>query len=151
MNENLATILIVEDDSFQCTLLERLLEKAGYRSASAHSGGEALALLGRQQPDLILADEPVSALDPTLALNTIRLLVDEAQTRGATLVASLHAVDLALGNFTRIVGVKGGRIAFDLPTMQVQPAQLQALYANEQLQATPSSPAPPQPTHIPRC
>ena len=49
-------ILIVEDDSFQCTLLERLLEKAGYRSASAHSGGEALALLGRQQPDLILMD-----------------------------------------------------------------------------------------------
>jgi phosphonate transport system ATP-binding protein len=87
------------------------------------SGGQlqrvGIARVLYQQPDLILADEPVSALDPALALNTIRLLVTEAETRGATLVASLHAVDLALGNFTRIVGVKGGRIAFDLPADQV--------------------------------
>ena len=41
--------------------------------------------------------------------------------------------------------------AFDLPTEQVQPAQLQALYANEQLQTTHSSPVQPQPVHIPRC
>ena len=104
-----------------------------------------------QAPELILADEPVSAMDPVLAGHTLAVLNREATERGMTLLASLHAVDLALAHFPRVIGIRDGHIAFDLPTMQVQPAQLQALYANEQLQATPSSPAPPQPTHIPRC
>lgn len=99
------------------------------------SGGQlqrvGIARVLYQQPDLILADEPVSALDPALALATVRLLVEEATARGATLVASLHAVDLALGNFSRIVGVKAGRIAFDLPAAQVTDALLHELYAGE--------------------
>jgi phosphonate transport system ATP-binding protein len=99
------------------------------------SGGQlqrvGIARVLYQQADLVLADEPVSALDPTLALATIRLLIADAAARGATLVASLHAVDLALGNFTRIVGVKAGRIAFDLPASEVGQALLHDLYANE--------------------
>jgi phosphonate transport system ATP-binding protein len=69
------------------------------------SGGQlqrvGVARVLYQQPDLILADEPVSALDPTLAQQTLRALLAEAAARGATLVASLHAVDLALAEFTR--------------------------------------------------
>lgn len=99
------------------------------------SGGQlqraGIARVLYQQAALVLADEPVSALDPALALATVRLLVEDAAQRGATLVASLHAVDLALGCFARIVGIKGGRIAFDLPAAQVSEAQLQALYAGE--------------------
>ncbi|MCD2511714.1 phosphonate ABC transporter ATP-binding protein [Comamonas endophytica] len=99
------------------------------------SGGQlqraGIARVLYQQPALVLADEPVSALDPALALATIRLLVDDARARDATLVASLHAVDLALGCFARIVGIQAGRIAFDLPADQVSETQLQALYAGE--------------------
>jgi phosphonate transport system ATP-binding protein len=99
------------------------------------SGGQlqrvGIARVLYQQPDLILADEPVSALDPALALATVRLLANEAKASGATLVASLHAVDLALSCFPRIVGIKAGRIAFDLPTEQVSEALLQELYASE--------------------
>jgi phosphonate transport system ATP-binding protein len=84
-----------------------------------------------QQADLVLADEPVSALDPALAQATVRLLVDDASQHGATLVASLHAVDLALGCFPRIVGIKAGRIAFDRPAGEVTPALLHELYASE--------------------
>jgi phosphonate transport system ATP-binding protein len=84
-----------------------------------------------QQADLLLADEPVSALDPALALATINLLIDDAGQRGATLVASLHAVDLALSCFSRIVGVKAGGIHFDLPAGEVTTALLHELYASE--------------------
>ena len=49
-------IVVVDDDAFQCKLLERLLGNSGYRSIIAHSGAEALAVLGRQPPDLILMD-----------------------------------------------------------------------------------------------
>lgn len=117
------------------------------------SGGQlqraGIARVLYQQAALVLADEPVSALDPTLAQATVRLLIDDAAQRGATLVASLHAVDLALNCFARIVGIKGGRIAFDLPTDQVRQEHLQALYASEgQTPPTlqPQAPGPAAPT-----
>ena len=97
------------------------------------SGGQlqrvGIARVLYQQAQLILADEPVSALDPALALSTVQLLVQEAKARNATLVASLHAVDLAQRCFDRLVGIRDGRIAFDLPAGQVTEAQLRSLYA----------------------
>jgi len=84
-----------------------------------------------QQPKMILADEPVSAMDPALAELTTRLLGDEARAIGATLVASLHAVDLALRFFPRIVGVRAGEIVFDLPAADVSESLLRELYASE--------------------
>jgi len=126
-----------------------------YQRCDQLSGGQlqrvGIARVLYQAPELILADEPVSAMDPVLAGHTLAVLNREAAERGMTLLASLHAVDLALAHFPRVIGIRDGRIAFDLPATQVQPEQLQALYANEQLQDTPSSPVPPQPTHIPRC
>lgn len=106
-----------------------------YQRCDRLSGGQlqrvALARVLYQQPDLLLADEPVAAMDPALAELTIRLLNEEAQRRGATLVASLHAVDLALRHFPRVVGVKDGRLLFDLPTEQVSDMLLAKLYAAE--------------------
>lgn len=84
-----------------------------------------------QRPALLLADEPVSALDPTLADATVRTLVAQSEATGATLVASLHAVDLALRWFPRIVGMRDGRVVFDRPAAEVTQAMLVALYASE--------------------
>ena len=105
-----------------------------------------------QQPQLLLADEPVSAMDPVLAGHTLDLLTREAANRGLTLLASLHAVDLALAHFPRIVGIRDGRIVFDKPAASVSPDDLQQLYANEQLSL--DAPTPVEPLHvvqIPRC
>ena len=82
-----------------------------------------------QAPELLLADEPVSSMDPVLADHTLSVLCRHAEARGVTLVASLHAVDLALACFARVVGLREGRIAFDLPAGAVTPDLLQALYA----------------------
>lgn len=99
------------------------------------SGGQlqrvGVARVLYQSPDLILADEPVSAMDPTLSDTTIASLHRAATARGVTFVASLHAVDIALKWFDRIVGVKSGEIAFDCTPDEVSPERLLDLYASE--------------------
>ena len=118
------------------------------------SGGQlqrvGIARVLYQAPELILADEPVSAMDTVLAGHTLALLNREASERGIGLVASMHAVEMALEHFPRIVGVRAGRVVFDRPAGEVSPADLDALYANIQLQGEPESPAPFQPI-VPRC
>ncbi|WP_312254859.1 phosphonate ABC transporter ATP-binding protein [Stutzerimonas nitrititolerans] len=119
------------------------------------SGGQlqrvGIARMLYQQPELILADEPVSAMDPVLSDHTLGLLNQEAQRRNATLVASLHAVDLALAHFPRIIGLRAGQILFDKPAEALRPEELTALYANEQLEQRPAEPAASQVLNLPRC
>ncbi|MBK9237941.1 MAG: ATP-binding cassette domain-containing protein [Rhodoferax sp.] len=112
------------------------------------SGGErqrvALARLVASQARLFLVDEPLSALDPTRGQQAMQALTALARERQATLVTSLHHVDIALQHFPRIVGLRGGRIAFDLPTEQVTAEVLRTLYAqhlHELTGAAPSSPS----------
>ncbi|WP_313225295.1 phosphonate ABC transporter ATP-binding protein [Stutzerimonas nitrititolerans] len=119
------------------------------------SGGQlqrvGIARMLYQQPELILADEPVSAMDPVLSDHTLGLLNKEAQRRNATLVASLHAVDLALAHFPRIIGLRAGQILFDKPAEALRPEELTALYANEQLEQRPAEPVASQVPNLPRC
>ena len=97
------------------------------------SGGErqrvglARALLAPAQ--LWLIDEPLSALDPSRSRQAITALTDVARERGITLVATLHQVDVALAHFPRIVGLRDGALAFDLPAAEVSRERLARLYA----------------------
>jgi len=96
------------------------------------SGGErqrvglARALLAPAR--LWLIDEPLSALDPTRSKQAVAALQDGARERGVTLVATLHQVDVALAHFPRIVGLRDGQLAFDLPAAEVTQDRLARLY-----------------------
>jgi phosphonate transport system ATP-binding protein len=97
------------------------------------SGGErqrvGLARALASEARLLLVDEPLSALDPTRSQRAIDTLTQAANARGATLVATLHHVEMALAHFPRIVGLRDGELAFDLPAAEVTAQHLQALYA----------------------
>ena len=80
---------------------------------------------------LLLVDEPLSALDPTRSRNALETLTQAARERGATLVATLHHVEMALAHFPRIVGLRAGELAFDLPASAVTQEHLHALYAQQ--------------------
>ena len=97
------------------------------------SGGErqrvGLARALVSEASLLLVDEPLSALDPTRSQHAIESLTQAARERGATLVATLHHVEMALAHFPRIVGLRDGALVFDLPATAVTRDHLQSLYA----------------------
>ncbi len=119
------------------------------------SGGErqrvglARALLAPAQAWFV--DEPLSALDPTRAQQAIATLTEGARERDAALVASLHQVDVALAHFPRIVGLRDGQLAFDLPAAAVTRDHLARLYDQFEHElrgeglAPPEEPAAPAP------
>lgn len=132
----LRRLLWPDDAASVAAELERLgLADKLWQRCDQLSGGQrqrvGIARALYQRPDLMLADEPVSALDPRLADDSIRLLCEDARARRATLLASLHSVQLALAHFPRIIGLRDGAVAFDLPREQVDAPLLAELYAGE--------------------
>ena len=81
------------------------------------SGGQkqrvAIARALSQKPDIILADEPVSNLDPKLMKEVMDLLKNICDEKGITLVTSLHFLDFAKRYGSRIIGMRAGQIVFD--------------------------------------
>lgn len=127
------SLLFPQEKEVASKALERvgLLSKI-YERTSKLSGGEqqrvALARLLVQHPEIILADEPVSSLDPARSEDVISMLVNLVKEENQTLVASLHSVQLAKKYFSRIIALKEGSIFFDLPTDKVTNQALQDLY-----------------------
>lgn len=108
-------------------LSEKLFERVDRLSGGERQRvGLARALASSAQ--LLLVDEPLSALDPTRAVQAVTALTQVAQERAATLVVTLHHVEMALQHFPRIIGMRDGQVAFDLPAAQVTPQLLQELY-----------------------
>jgi phosphonate transport system ATP-binding protein len=100
------------------------------------SGGErqrvSLARALVSQAEALLIDEPLSALDPALAERTLDVLIDTASQRGATLVCSLHQVDLALSRFPRVIGLRDGNVMFDRSPSQIGRDDIARLYLNRE-------------------
>ncbi len=110
-----------------------LADQADQR-ADALSGGQrqrvAIARVLAQEPALILADEPISNLDPALTEGILALLVAACERRGATLVMSLHQPQLARQHGERVIGINGGRIVLDAPAGRLTPQALHEVYGS---------------------
>ncbi|MBE9126353.1 MULTISPECIES: phosphonate ABC transporter ATP-binding protein [unclassified Coleofasciculus] len=96
------------------------------------SGGQqqrvALARVLVQNPLVILADEPISSLDPQLSREVMDLLESMSEKGGKTLVTSLHSIEFACSHCQRIVGLREGKILFDLPAVEVSEERIEELY-----------------------
>lgn len=99
------------------------------------SGGEqqrvAIARVLVQDPVMILADEPVASIDPARGREIMSLLLELSAEAGVTLLACLHDVEMALGSFERVVGLRAGQIAFDKKRADLTDDEVDALYAFE--------------------
>ncbi len=108
------------------------------------SGGErqrvglARALLAPAK--IWLIDEPLSALDPTRARQAIESLITHAKEHAVTLITSLHQVDVAISQFPRVIGLRDGKLAFDLPSNEVSKELLADLYRQHEHELDQSTP-----------
>ena len=114
-------------------LLERLdLGDKLYQRTDRLSGGQqqrvAVARALFQRARLLLADEPVASLDPARAETVLSLMKEEAGSRGAAFLVSLHDVELAQRLFPRLIGVADGRVVFDRASSEVTSGELRALF-----------------------
>jgi len=115
-----------------------------WRRVDRLSGGQrqrvAIARCLAQEPRVILADEPVSSVDPVNAEAILALLRDAARDRGVTLVVSSHQPRLVAGYVDRFVALDGGRVVFDGPTAALHDARLTAIYEAARHWTAPEAP-----------
>ncbi len=108
-----------------------ILDKA-YIRADQLSGGQqqrvALARTLAQKPEIILADEPVAALDPVMADVVMEDFKRINRDMRITVIINIHHVDLALQYADRIIGIRAGRIVYDGPTSSITEEALKEIY-----------------------
>jgi phosphonate transport system ATP-binding protein len=111
-----------------------LAELVGQRAGTL-SGGQAqrvaIARALAQRPQVLLADEPVASLDPEAADDVMRLLRRLAVEENLAVLCVLHQLELAYEYADRVVGVRGGRIVFDLPCSELPRDAVRQLYFSE--------------------
>ncbi|ABX41823.1 phosphonate ABC transporter ATP-binding protein [Lachnoclostridium phytofermentans] len=111
-----------------------ILGKA-YNRVDQLSGGQqqrvALARTLAQNPEIILADEPVAALDPVTARQVMSDFKKINEDMNISVLINIHHVELALEYATRVIGIRSGKIVYDGPASLVNQEVLTAIYGNE--------------------
>ncbi len=109
-----------------------ILDKA-YTRCDQLSGGQqqrvALARTLNQDPTIILADEPVAALDPVTANQVMNDFKRINKEMNISILINIHHVDLALEFADRIIGIRDGHIVYDGPVEQVTESVLDSIYS----------------------
>ena len=108
-----------------------ILDKAYIRCDQLSGGQQQRVSLARtlnQDPTIILADEPVAALDPVTAHQVMADFKRINQEMNITVLINIHHVDLALAYCTRVIGIRAGKIVYDGPTETVTQEILDEIY-----------------------
>jgi phosphonate transport system ATP-binding protein len=117
-----------------------LLETVGLASfanqrADSLSGGQrqrvGIARAVMQHPEILLADEPTSSLDPKTSVEIMELMADIAGKRNIPVVVNIHNVVLAKRFCGRMIGMTGGKVVFDGDPSQLTDANLKEIYGGE--------------------
>ncbi len=116
-------------------LAEVGLAHLAHQRAGTLSGGQAqrvaIARALAQHPRVLLADEPIASLDPEAAEEIMRLLRRLAVEENLAVLCVLHQVDLAYKYADRLVGIRDGAMAFDLPQAELSRETVRRLYLSE--------------------
>jgi phosphonate transport system ATP-binding protein len=114
-----------------------ILEKADNR-ADALSGGQqqrvGIARALMQEPKLMLADEPVSALDPATSHSVMKYIEQINKDRGVTVICSLHFLSLARAYATRIIALKDGVMMFDGSPREIDEQRFAEIYGEDAIE-----------------
>ena len=119
---------------------ERALAMLGKVGLEGREEGRPNALSGGQQqrvaiaralvnePQVLLADEPVASLDPHTAEQVMTLLAEVCRDQGIAALVSLHQVGLARRFAERVIGLRAGRVVFDAPVGDLDDAAVSRIY-----------------------
>jgi phosphonate transport system ATP-binding protein len=103
--------------------------------ADALSGGQrqrvGIARAIMQRPELLLADEPTSSLDPKTSVEIMELLVTLTEGRGIPVIINIHNVPLAKRFATHVIGMTGGKVVYDGPPGGLTDEHLKEIYGGE--------------------
>ena len=106
-----------------------------YARADALSGGQqqrvGIARALMQEPDLMLADEPVASLDPATSHSVMKYLEEINKKDGITVICSLHFLSLARRYGTRVIALKDGRVAFDGSPHDIDERRFKEIYGQD--------------------
>ncbi|MFN0163087.1 MAG: phosphonate ABC transporter ATP-binding protein [Burkholderiales bacterium] len=110
-----------------------LLAHASQR-ADTLSGGQqqrvAIARALTQQAEIIIADEPIASLDPSISSEILGLLRGICRDQGVSVICSLHQLHLAVSHADRLIGLVDGRVAVDLPAAEFDNSMADRLYSS---------------------
>jgi len=110
-----------------------LLEEADQRVAQMSGGQQQRVGIARalvQDPNLLLADEPVASLDPSSAETVMEYLNKAADAADVTTLVSLHQVNIAAHFGERFIGLRDGRLLFDIDREELTPELIDDLYGD---------------------
>jgi len=135
-----------EDKAIAMSALEQLdIAHLAARRADQLSGGQqqrvAIARALVQEPDLVLADEPVSSLDPANTRVVMDALLRINKHFGITVICNLHSMELTRGYCDRVIGMSAGRLVFEGTPQMLTDAVARELF---ELDALPPPPIPVQ-------
>ncbi|TVQ17026.1 MAG: phosphonate ABC transporter ATP-binding protein [Leptolyngbya sp. DLM2.Bin15] len=114
------------------------------RRADTLSGGQrqrvAIARVLMQDPQIVLADEPIASLDPKSGREVMDLLWEIVRERNLTVVCALHQLKIAQEYGDRLIGLRCGNVVMDTPADRIDADQLSHLYDDDQSQSVPAVP-----------